>query len=166
MPQEPTTLSHVSPSGTARMVDVGDKPVSLRRARAEAEIVFPAAVDQQLRAQGFAVAKGPVIATAIIAGVMGAKQTATLIPFCHPLSLDDCEIEIEPVAEGIWRVRCSVRLSARTGAEMEAMTGAAVAALAVYDMCKALSPEIEIRRLRLVEKSGGKRDFRRDPEPG
>lgn len=158
------SLTHIDESGRPRMVDVGDKPVSLRRARAEAEIVFPPAVERQLREQGFAVAKGPVIATAIIAGVMGAKQTATLIPFCHPLSLDDCEIEIEPRGEGVWRVRCSVRLSAKTGAEMEAMTGAAVAALAVYDMCKALSPEIEIRRLRLVEKSGGKRDFRRETE--
>lgn len=155
------SLTHVDDAGRPRMVDVGHKPVSARMARAQAEIVFPPAIDAQLRAQGFAVAKGPVIATAIIAGVMGAKKTPELIPFCHPLGLDDCEIAIEPLADGVWRVDCAVRLQARTGAEMEAMTGAAVAALAVYDMCKALSPEIEIRRLRLVEKRGGKRDWRR-----
>jgi cyclic pyranopterin phosphate synthase len=146
------------------MVDVGGKAVSARMARAEAEIVFPPEIDRQLREQGFHVAKGPVLATAIIAGVMGAKRTAELIPFCHPLSLEDCVIEIETGTEGCWRVLCSVKLNARTGAEMEALTGAAVAALAVYDMCKALSPEIEIRRLRLVEKRGGKRDFLREEQ--
>ncbi|GMU43322.1 MAG: cyclic pyranopterin monophosphate synthase MoaC [Xanthomonadales bacterium] len=153
--------SHVDEQGRPRMVDVGHKPVSARMARAQAEIVFPPEVDAQLRAQGYAVAKGPVIATAIIAGVMGAKKTPELIPFCHPLGLDDCEIAIEPAGEGVWRIDCAVRLQARTGVEMEALTGAAVAALAVYDMCKALSPEIEIRSLRLVEKHGGKRDYLR-----
>lgn len=155
------SLTHVDERGRPRMVDVGAKAVSARMARAEAEIVFPLEVDRQLREQGFHVAKGPVLATAIIAGVMGAKRTSDLIPFCHPLSLENCEIEIEPGAGGCWRVLCSVNLSARTGAEMEALTGAAVAALAVYDMCKALSPEIEIRHLRLVEKRGGKRDYQR-----
>ena len=160
------SLTHVDERGRPRMVDVGGKAVSARMARAEAEIVFPLEIDRQLRAQGFHVAKGPVLATAIIAGVMGAKRTAELIPFCHPLSLEDCAIEIEPSEQGCWRVLCSVKLNARTGAEMEALTGAAVAALAVYDMCKALSPEIEIRRLRLVEKRGGKRDFLREEELG
>lgn len=155
------SLTHVDEQGRPRMVDVGAKPVSARMARAQAEIVFPPAVDAALRAQGYSVAKGPVIATAIIAGVMGAKKTPELIPFCHPLGLDDCEIAIAPLGDGVWRVDCAVRLQARTGAEMEAMTGAAVAALAIYDMCKALSPEIEIRRLRLVEKRGGKRDWQR-----
>lgn len=155
------SLTHVDERGRPRMVDVGAKAVSARMARAEAEIVFPLEIDRRLREQGFHVAKGPVLATAIIAGVMGAKRTSDLIPFCHPLSLENCEIEIEPGAEGCWRVLCSVNLSARTGAEMEALTGAAVAALAVYDMCKALSPEIEIRHLRLVEKRGGKRDYLR-----
>lgn len=155
------SLTHVDEHGSPRMVDVAAKTVSARMARAEAEIVFPPEIDRQLREQGFHVAKGPVIATAIIAGVMGAKRTSDLIPFCHPLALDNCEIEIEPAAVGSWRVLCSVNLSARTGAEMEALTGAAVAALAVYDMCKALSPHIEIRHLRLLEKRGGKRDFLR-----
>lgn len=158
-------LTHVDDQGRPRMVDVADKTATARYARAEAEIVFPLEIDQQLRAQGFHVAKGPVIATAIIAGVMGAKKTPELIPFCHPLSLDDCQISIEPGAAGIWHVHCAVRLTARTGAEMEALTGAAVAALAVYDMCKALSPLIEIRHLRLAEKRGGKRDFQREAGP-
>ena len=159
-------LTHVDERGRPRMVDVGAKTASARYARAEADIVFPLEVDQLLREQGFHVGKGPVLATAIIAGVMGAKKTPELIPFCHPLLLDDCDVQIEPQAPGRWHVTCAVRLTARTGAEMEALTGAAVAALAVYDMCKALSPLIEIQNLRLAEKTGGKRDFRRDSEIG
>jgi cyclic pyranopterin monophosphate synthase len=160
-------LTHVDERGSPRMVDVGGKTVSARYARAEAEILFPPEVAATLRAQGFHVAKGPVMATAIIAGVMGAKRTSDLIPFCHPLSLENCAIEIEPGSEGnAWRVLCTVAINARTGAEMEALTGAAVAALAVYDMCKALSPEIEIRHLRLLEKRGGKRDFQRSEQVG
>lgn len=159
-------LTHVDERGQPRMVDVGAKPATARFARAEADIVFPPEVDQVLREQGFHVGKGPVLATAIIAGVMGAKKTAELIPFCHPLSLDDCEVQIEPQETGRWHISCAVRLTARTGAEMEALTGAAVAALAVYDMCKALSPLIEIQNLRLAEKRGGKRDFRRDGGAG
>ncbi len=156
------SLTHVDERGHPRMVDVGGKSETARYARAEADIVFPPEIDQVLREQGFHVGKGPVLATAIIAGVMGAKKTAELIPFCHPLALDDCEVRIEPQQAGRWHVSCAVRLTARTGAEMEALTGAAVAALAVYDMCKALSPLIEIQNLRLAEKRGGKRDYRRD----
>lgn len=159
-------LTHVDERGRPRMVDVGAKPATARYARAEADILFPLDVDQLLRDKGFQVGKGPVLATAIIAGVMGAKKTAELIPFCHPLSLDDCEVQIEPQAPGRWHLSCAVRLTARTGAEMEALTGVAVAALAIYDMCKALSPRIEIHNLRLAEKRGGKRDYRRDREAG
>jgi len=152
-------LSHVDNRGRPQMVDVGAKLVTARMARAQALVVFPIAVDQQLRAQGFIGKKGSVIDTAIIAGVMAAKRTHELIPFCHPLAMEDCQIQIDPGEGGRWRIQCTVKLSARTGAEMEALTGASVAALTLYDMCKALSPDIEIREIRLLEKHGGKRDF-------
>ena len=159
------SLSHVDAAGRPQMVDVSTKTATARMARAQAIVVFPLDVHRQLKQQGFAGKKGSVIDTAIIAGVMGAKRTHELIPFCHPLSLEDCQVRIEPNDDGHWRVECSVRLTARTGAEMEALTGAAVAALTLYDMCKALSHEIEIRELRLVEKHGGKHDFVREDGP-
>jgi len=146
------SLSHVDADGRPQMVDVSAKTATVRMARAQAVVVFPLAVDRQLREQGFAGKKG----------VMGAKRTHELIPFCHPLALEDCQVRIDPRADGHWLVECSVRLSARTGAEMEALTGATVAALTLYDMCKALSHEIEIRSVRLVEKHGGKHDFVRE----
>jgi cyclic pyranopterin monophosphate synthase len=112
-----------------------------------------------LRKSGHRTKKGPVFDTAIIAGVMAAKRTHELIPFCHPLALEDCRIEIETVRAGLV-IRCRVSVHHRTGVEMEALTGATVAALTVYDMCKALSHAIEITSVRLVEKSGGKRNVR------
>src|SRR6185312_7379840 len=114
-----------------------------------------------LRASGHRTGKGPVFATAIIAGVMAAKRTHELIPFCHPLGIEDCQVEIEPRGATQLVVRCRVSVHHRTGVEMEALTGAAVAALTLYDMCKALSHDIEISSVRLIEKTGGKRDFKR-----
>ena len=159
------SLTHVDAAGRPRMVDVGAKPASARMARAQAVVVFPLAVHELLREQGFVGKKGSVIDTAIVAGVMGAKRTHELVPFCHPLALDDCQIRIEPRDDGHWMIECSVALTARTGAEMEALTGATVAALTLYDMVKALSAEIEIRSVRLIEKRGGKRDFLRQDTP-
>ncbi len=156
-------LSHVDEQGRPQMVDVGAKPTTVRMARAQALVAFPIEVDQQLRAQGYVGKKGSVIDTAIIAGVMAAKRTHELIPFCHPLAMDDCQIRIEPGSNALWRIECTVKLTARTGAEMEALTGASVAALTLYDMCKALSPDIQIREIRLLEKHGGKRDFLHEP---
>ncbi len=105
--------------------------------------------------------KGPVFDTAIVAGVMAAKRTHELIPFCHPLGLDNCKVEIEDKRGGEIVIRCEVSIHHRTGVEMEALTGASVAALTIYDMCKALSHDIEITGVRLLQKSGGKRDFKR-----
>ena len=98
--------------------------------------------------------------TAIIAGTMGAKKTAELIPFCHPIGLDDCKITIEMV-DTIALITCSVKVSGKTGVEMEAITGASIAAITIYDMCKAMSHEIEIVSTRLLSKTGGKKDFNR-----
>lgn len=142
------------------MVDVGQKAATLRIAIAEARVKLPRPVAAELRRTGHRTKKGPVFDTAIIAGVMGAKRTHELVPFCHPLGLEHCSIDIESAGSEI-RVRCRVAVHHKTGVEMEALAGATVAALTIYDMCKALSHDIEIASVRLVEKSGGRRDFRR-----
>jgi len=142
------------------MVDVGGKEVTERSATAEARIRLPRSVMLALRRTGHRTKKGPVFDTAIIAGVQAAKRTHELIPFCHPIALEHCTVQIEPAAGGL-RVLCTVSVHHRTGVEMEALTGASAAALTVYDMCKALSHEIEIASVRLLVKTGGKRDFRR-----
>jgi len=142
------------------MVDVGAKEVTQRVASAEARIRLPRNVVTALRRAGHRTKKGPVFDTAIIAGVMAAKRTHELIPFCHPLPIERCTVEIEPAPGGL-RIVCTVAVHHRTGVEMEALTGAAAAALTVYDMCKALSHDIEIASVRLLAKSGGRRDFRR-----
>src|SRR6185436_19360097 len=105
--------------------------------------------------------KGPVFDTAIVAGVMAAKKTHEIIPFCHPLALERCSVDIADTARGTIRIVCSVAVHHRTGVEMEALVGATAAALTVYDMCKALSHDIEIGPVRLLRKTGGKRDFKR-----
>jgi len=150
-------LTHVDEQGRPTMVDVGGKAVTRRTAAAESRVAFPAAVAAKLRSTGFATKKGPVFETAIIAGVMAAKRTHELIPFCHPLGIENCRIEIDmPGDEAV--IRCSVSVHHKTGVEMEALTGASIAALTVYDMCKALSHEIVIRETKRLEKHGGKRD--------
>jgi cyclic pyranopterin phosphate synthase len=150
-------LSHVDEKSRPTMVDVSGKPVTRRTAVAETRVRFPAEVAAKLRGAGFATAKGPVLHTAIVAGVMAAKRTHELIPFCHPLGLEDCRIEIDLVGDEAV-IRCEAAVNHRTGVEMEALTGASVAALTVYDMCKALSHAIVIAETRLVEKHGGKRE--------
>jgi len=142
------------------MVDVGGKEITRRVAIAEARIRLPREVQRELQRTGHRTRKGPIFDTAIIAGVMAAKGTHGLIPFCHPLPLEDCEITITAAAGGL-RVLCRVSVHHRTGVEMEALTGASIAALTIYDMCKALSHDIEITHVRLLAKSGGRRDFER-----
>jgi cyclic pyranopterin monophosphate synthase len=153
-------LSHVDTEGRPTMVDVSGKTASLRTAVAESRVRFPAAVAGALREAGYATRKGPVFHTAIVAGVMGAKRTHELIPFCHPLGLERCDLTIEMNSADEAVVRCSVSVHHRTGVEMEALTGASIAALTIYDMCKALSHEIVIAETRLLEKQGGRRDVR------
>jgi cyclic pyranopterin phosphate synthase len=154
-------LSHLDAANRPTMVDVGAKDVTLRSALAEARVRLPPAVARALRASGHRTRKGPVFDTAVIAGVMAAKRTHELIPFCHPLGLEKCDIAIEHASTGVIVVRCRVAVHHRTGVEMEALTGATVAALTLYDMCKALSHDIEIQGVRLLEKSGGRRPFAR-----
>ncbi|POM64830.1 Molybdenum cofactor biosynthesis protein C [Phytophthora palmivora] len=143
------------------MVDVGAKKVTRRSATARSTIRLPPAVLTELKRLGtdqLAGPKGPIASTAVIAGVLGAKQTSALIPFCHPLPLEDCQVRLEVLEPDTIEVECQVRVTHKTGVEMEALTGASVAALCVYDMCKALSHDIVIENTRLVEKTGGKSD--------
>ena len=142
------------------MVDVGDKEITTRLAVAEARVRLPAAVARELARSGHRTKKGPVFDTAVIAGVQAAKRTHELIPFCHPLPLEHVAIEILARRGGL-TITCTVRVTHRTGVEMEALTGASVAALTVYDMCKALSHDIVIEQVRLMGKSGGRRNFAR-----
>jgi len=150
----------VDDAGRPAMVDVTAKYATLRMATAVARLQFPPAVFETLRSAGYQTAKGPVLNTAIVAGTMAAKRTHELIPFCHPLGLERCDIVIEPDSAAGLEIRCTAAVHHRTGVEMEALTGACVAALTVYDMCKSLSHDIVIAEIRLLAKSGGKSEYR------
>jgi len=150
-------FTHVDSSSRPTMVDVGDKAVTKRTATAQTRVRFPAEVAEALRSKQFNTAKGPVFQTAIIAGTMAAKRTHELIPFCHPLGIENCKLAIDMDGDEAV-VQCTVSIHHKTGVEMEALTGASVAALTIYDMCKALSHDIVIAETRLIEKRGGKSD--------
>ena len=153
-------LTHIGADGRARMVDVGDKPQSLRTARAEARLVAGPETLAIVR-EGNA-KKGDVISVAELAGIMGAKQTANLIPLCHPLPLSKVSVQIELEETGL-RITTETRTTGRTGVEMEALTAASVAALTLYDMLKAVDKSMTIESVRLLEKTGGVHgDFKRD----
>jgi cyclic pyranopterin phosphate synthase len=152
-------LTHVDATGRPAMVDVSGKTASLREARAECRLRFPPAVARQLRDAGARTGKGPVFDTAIIAGTLAVKRTHELIPFCHPLPIDGCRIAIEWIGDASLRIECTVKTTHRTGVEMEALTGATLAALTVYDMCKALTHAIVMGPAKLLGKRGGKRDI-------
>jgi len=153
-----TSLSHVDHTGNPAMVDVSQKKITRRTARALAIVVPGARILGEIRDNELITSKGPVFQTAIIAGVMGAKRTADLIPFCHPLGLENCQVFIQVKGDRIV-IESLATVTGKTGVEMEALTAATVAALTVYDMCKALSHEIIIEKIQLLEKTGGKKDF-------
>jgi cyclic pyranopterin phosphate synthase len=155
-------LSHIDKKNQPTMVDVSGKTPSDREAHARTIVEFPPDVASRFSGGDIETAKGPVFATAIVAGVMAAKRTHELIPFCHPLGLSNCKVEIELDDSQRAIIDCRCKVNHRTGVEMEALTGASVAALTVYDMCKALSHEIVIRETRLMSKTGGKKDYFRD----
>lgn len=152
-------FSHIDEHNRARMVDVGGKAVTCRTAIARSIVALPEPVASAFVDGELLTKKGPVIQTAILAGIMAAKRTAELIPLCHPLGLDDCKVEVEFNGRDQLIIHCTASVEAKTGVEMEALTGASVAALTVYDMCKALSHEIVIREVRLISKTGGKNDY-------
>lgn len=152
------TFTHLDTNLHPTMVDVGDKRPAKRTATAEARVRFPSAVAAALRDSGLRSAKGPIFDTAIVAGVMGAKRTHELIPFCHPLGIENCRITIDLDGDAAV-IRCTVSVHHKTGVEMEALTGAGIAALTIYDMCKALSHDIVIGDLRLLAKEGGRSSY-------
>lgn len=156
-------FSHLNAEGNPAMVDVGAKIPTRRTARARSIVALGPDIMQHLVGVDITTKKGPVFQTAIIAGTMAAKRTDDLIPLCHSLGLDNCQITITTEgADAI--IDCLVSTEGKTGVEMEALVGASVAALTIYDMCKAFSHDIVIRETKLMEKTGGKRDFRRDGE--
>ena len=154
-------LSHLSEARRAVMVDVADKAITRRIAIAEAWIIVGDDIAERLRQEG-GLAKGNVLETARIAGIMAAKKTAELVPMCHPLVLDVVDVSAELVADRV-RLLARVACEGKTGVEMEAMTAAAVAALTVYDMVKSAGKGVEIGPVRLLEKQGGKSDHWRRP---
>ena len=153
------SFSHLDDSGNPNMVDVGDKTVTKRVAQAQSIVVLNDEIMEHLENDEIHTKKGPVFQTAILAGIMAAKKTSDLIPLCHPLALDKVGIEISINSAREVVIICTARLSGKTGVEMEALTGASVAALTIYDMCKAFSHHIVIRETRLLSKIGGKEDF-------
>lgn len=160
-------LSHLNKDGHPEMVDVGDKAITTRVAEAKCTVVLGEAIMAELGANDFTTKKGSVIQTAIIAGTMAVKQTWSVIPLCHALDISSVKFDVQgagagtstPLSRTAMHVRCKVRTEGRTGVEMEALHGASVAALTIYDMCKAMSHDIEITGLRLVSKTGGKSDY-------
>ena len=147
-------FSHFSPDGSSRMVDVGDKPVTRRIARAAGTVLMEPGTLRSLRERKFA--KGDVLEVARLAGIMATKRTADLIPLCHVLPLEKVTVDFSFPAENTVQIEVSVSTEAKTGVEMEALTAVSVACLTIYDMCKSVDRGMEINSIRLLEKSGGR----------
>lgn len=152
-------LTHVGDTGKITMVNITSKEVTQRSATAQCLVIVPSTVLNLLENGEIKAPKGAVFQTAILAGIMGAKKTGELIPLCHPIALDNCNIEITINANNAIEITCTANVTAKTGVEMEALTGASVAALTIYDMCKAVSHDIIISNIQLIQKTGGKNDF-------
>lgn len=155
----PNKLSHLDEKGSASMVDVGNKSITERFAKARAEVHLPSEITDLLANDDIITKKGAVFQTATIAGIMAMKKTSELIPLCHPLPLSKCSIDISIIENGKIQILSSAKTKGKTGVEMEALTGASVAALTIYDMCKAMSHDIVISSTELIKKTGGKSDY-------
>ena len=153
------SFTHIDKKGNPQMVDVSMKSITERKATARSVVWLGPEVTSHLIDGEIITRKGPVFHTAIIAGTMASKKTSELIPFCHPVGLDNCSISIDQKGEEVI-ITCSTVVNAKTGVEMEAIVGASVTALTIYDMCKGISYGIVIKETRLVEKTGGKSDFK------
>jgi cyclic pyranopterin monophosphate synthase len=153
-------FTHIDPAGNPTMVDVSEKKITKRIAKAQAIVHVGTSILRQIKDNELITKKGPVFQTAIIAGVMGAKQTSSIIPFCHPLGLEDCQIKIS-ISKNKIVIDSTATVTGKTGVEMEALTAVSIAALTVYDMCKALSHNIVVEEIKLMEKTGGKKNFKR-----
>ncbi len=154
-------FSHLDGQDRPQMVDVGQKDVTDRRAVAQSVVTLPMEIIERLSGEELHTKKGPVFQTAILAGIMAVKKTSDLIPLCHPLPMTKCNVEIEINNKNEVVILCEAKTSGKTGVEMEALTGASVAALTIYDMCKGFSHDIIISDIKLLAKSGGKKNFKR-----
>ncbi|MGC3967061.1 MAG: cyclic pyranopterin monophosphate synthase MoaC [Pirellulales bacterium] len=150
----PDELTHFDATGAARMVDVAEKPVTVRTARASGRVVMQPETLRLITSGGHR--KGDVIQVARLAGIMAAKRTGDLIPLCHPLPLDGVSLDFAPLDESTLGIEASVRCTGRTGVEMEALVAVSTAALTVYDMCKSVDRAMQIDAVRLEEKEGGR----------
>ena len=153
-------FTHLDAAGNPTMVDVGAKRITRRTAVARSIVVLEEEILLHFEKEDIQTKKGPVFQTAVLAGVMAAKKTGDLIPLCHPLGLENCQVHIYLNEKKEVVIECTASLTGKTGVEMEALTGASVAALTIYDMCKAFSHNIIIKETRLIEKTGGKKDFK------
>lgn len=154
-------FSHISEQNEVSMVDVSEKQPTKRQAIARVKVILPEEIANRLREDGFRTPKGPIFEIARIAGIMAAKKTGELIPLCHPIGLDHADVKMTLEKNEVIII-CSSSVFAKTGIEMEAMMGASIAALTIYDMCKALSHDIRITDLELLMKTGGKSDYRKE----
>ncbi len=154
-------FTHLDSNDRLSMVDVGEKTATRRTATARSIVSMPEVVMQHFVNGDIQSKKGAVFQVAIIAGIMAAKRTGELIPLCHPLGMDNCDISIHVNEQQEVVIDCTASITAKTGIEMEALVGASLAALTIYDMCKAMSHDIVIKETKLMEKTGGKRDFKR-----
>ena len=154
-------FTHLNEQGNPEMVDVSEKGITQRVAIAKALIQLDAGIMKHFSNDEIQSKKGPVFQTAILAGIMATKQTSQLIPLCHPLVINKADIKIIPLMDNLIEVTCTVKSEGKTGVEMEALTGASIAALTIYDMCKAMSHDLIIKEIKLVKKTGGKSDFER-----
>lgn len=154
-------FTHLDEQQKPSVVNVSSKKITHRKAVAKAVVQLPEEIFTKLQNGNFITAKGSVFQTAIIAGIMAAKKTGELIPLCHPIGMENCSIDIDFNAQNEIEIFCTAEVEAKTGIEMEALTGATVAALTIYDMCKAMSHDIVIKEVKLMEKTGGKNDFKR-----
>jgi cyclic pyranopterin phosphate synthase len=153
-------FTHIGDKNQPKMVNVGDKKITKRKATAKAIMFLGTEIISHFRGEELVTKKGPVFQTAIIAGIQAVKKTSELIPMCHPLLINGVAIDIEITDKEHIEIFCTVAIEGKTGVEMEALTGANIAALTVYDMCKAISQKMIIKEVKLVEKSGGKSDMK------
>ena len=153
-------FTHINKKDQPKMVNVGDKKITKRKATAIATMFLGNEIVSHFNDKDLITKKGPVFQTAIIAGIQAVKKTSELIPMCHPLLINGVDIDIEITDKEHIEILCTVAIEGKTGVEMEALTGANIAALAVYDMCKAISQKMIIKEVKLMEKSGGKSDIK------
>ncbi len=155
-------FTHLDDKNQPKMVNVGDKNITKRKATARAEMFLGKEIISLFNNEELSTKKGPVFQTAIIAGIQAVKKTSDLIPMCHPLIINGVDINIKIIDDENIEIKCEVNIDGKTGVEMEALTGVSVTALTIYDMCKAISQKMIIREIKLLEKTGGKSDIKKN----